>query len=58
MIDHPGLVIFDCVVEAEENCFPMIPSGKAHNDMLLAELGDDAGLDLGAVIDEKGKMLV
>ncbi len=58
MIDHPGLVIFDCVVEAEENCFPMIPSGKAHNDMLLAELGDDAGLDLGGVIDEKGKMLV
>ncbi len=58
MIDTPNAVIFDCRVEAEENCFPMIPSGKAHNDMILAELGDDAGVDMGAIIDEKGKMLV
>jgi acetolactate synthase-1/2/3 large subunit len=36
----------------------MIPSGKAHNEMLLADLGDDAGLEIGGVIDEKGKMLV
>jgi acetolactate synthase-1/2/3 large subunit len=36
----------------------MIPSGKAHHDMILADLGDDAGLDIGSVIDEKGKMLV
>ena len=36
----------------------MIPSGKAHNDMLLAELGDDAGIEIGNVIDEKGKALV
>ena len=58
MIDTPNTVIFDCRVEAEENCFPMIPSGKAHNDMILAELGDDAGVDIGAIIDEKGKALV
>ncbi len=58
MIDHPKPVIFDCLVDQKENCFPMIPSGKAHNEMLLAELGDDAGIDLGNVIDEKGKMLV
>ncbi len=58
MIETPKTVIFDCLVDQKENCFPMIPSGKAHNDMLLAELGDDAGLELGAVIDEKGKMLV
>ncbi len=58
MIDTPGAVIFDCVVVGEENCFPMIPSGKAHNDMILAELGDDAGLEIGSIIDEKGKMLV
>jgi acetolactate synthase-1/2/3 large subunit len=50
--------LFDCVVDQNENCFPMIPSGKAHNDMLLADLGDDAGVDLGGVIDEKGKILV
>jgi acetolactate synthase-1/2/3 large subunit len=58
MIDTPRTVIFDCLVDQKENCFPMIPSGKAHNDMILAELGDDAGLDIGSVIDEKGKMLV
>ena len=35
MIQHDGPVIFDCVVEKHENCFPMIPSGKAHNEMIL-----------------------
>jgi acetolactate synthase-1/2/3 large subunit len=58
MIETEGPVLFDCVVEKNENCFPMIPSGKAHNDMLLAELSDDAGVELGSIIDEKGKMLV
>ena len=29
MIDHNGPVIFDCQVDPNENCFPMIPSGKA-----------------------------
>ncbi|HWG05657.1 MAG TPA: thiamine pyrophosphate-dependent enzyme, partial [Beijerinckiaceae bacterium] len=58
MIDHPKAVIFDCVVDREENCFPMIPSGKAHNEMLLPELADDAGIELGSVIDDKGKLLV
>ena len=28
-------VLFDCRVAALENCFPMIPSGKAHNQMIL-----------------------
>jgi acetolactate synthase I/II/III large subunit len=58
MLDYDGPVLFDCVVEKSENCFPMIPSGKAHNDMLLADLSDDAGVELGSIIDEKGKMLV
>jgi len=31
--DRP--VIFDCMVDKMENCYPMIPSGKAHNQMLL-----------------------
>jgi acetolactate synthase-1/2/3 large subunit len=35
MLNHDGPVIFDCLVEKHENCFPMIPSGKAHNEMLL-----------------------
>lgn len=37
MINHDGPVIFDCLVEKHENCFPMIPSGKAHNEMLLGD---------------------
>jgi len=58
MIDTPKAVIFDCLVDQAENCFPMIPSGKAHNEMLMADLSDDAGIEIGSVIDEKGKMLV
>ena len=54
MIDTPRPVLFDCRVERAENCLPMIPSGKAHNDMLL---NDDAG-DIGAVIDAAGRGLV
>jgi acetolactate synthase-1/2/3 large subunit len=54
MISVRKPVIFDCLVDPVENCFPMIPSGKAHNEMLF---GDAVG-DLGAVIDEKDKILV
>ena len=35
MIETPGAVILDIVVDQTENCFPMIPSGAAHNEMLL-----------------------
>ena len=56
MIDTPRPVIFDCLVDKDENCFPMIPSGKAHNEMILAELATTR--DIGSVIDDKGKMLV
>jgi len=37
MINYDGPVVFDCVVEKHENCLPMIPSGKPHNEMLLSE---------------------
>lgn len=36
-IDCP--VIFDCVVEKHENCYPMIPVGKSHNEMVLSDDG-------------------
>ena len=43
MISVKRPVLFDCRVAALENCFPMIPSGKAHNEMLLpAEATDEA----------------
>jgi acetolactate synthase I/II/III large subunit len=35
MIDHDGPVMVDCLVAKDANCFPMIPSGAAHTDMLL-----------------------
>ncbi len=35
MLEHKGPVIFDCRVDPDENCFPMIPSGKPHNQMIL-----------------------
>ncbi|MBC7144768.1 MAG: acetolactate synthase 3 large subunit [Thioclava marina] len=40
MINYDGPVLFDCLVEKHENCFPMIPSGKPHNEMLLAADAD------------------
>ena len=52
MINYDGPVIFDCLVEKHENCFPMIPSGKAHNEMLLGEA------ETKGVIDAKGSVLV
>ena len=56
MIDTPGPVIFDCVVANLENCFPMIPSGKAHNDMLLGENVSDE--EVANAIDDDGKIMV
>ena len=56
MIKVKRPVIFDCRVANLENCFPMIPSGKAHNEMLLpAEANDEA---IAAAIDVDGKALV
>jgi acetolactate synthase-1/2/3 large subunit len=51
MLDYDGPVIFDCVVEKHENCFPMIPSGEPHNKMLLGEASTkDAIKEGGAVL--------
>ncbi|MCP5073818.1 MAG: acetolactate synthase 3 large subunit [Rhodobacteraceae bacterium] len=50
MINHDGPVIFDCLVEKHENCFPMIPSGKAHNEMLLGEASTKDAIDAGGAV--------
>ena len=51
MLDYDGPVIFDCLVEKHENCFPMIPSGEPHNKMLLGEASTkDAITSSGAVL--------
>ncbi|MEM6619157.1 MAG: acetolactate synthase 3 large subunit [Pseudomonadota bacterium] len=51
MLAYNGPVVFDCLVEKHENCFPMIPSGKAHNEMLLGEAETEGAIDeTGAVM--------
>ncbi|MEY8827739.1 acetolactate synthase 3 large subunit [Sedimentitalea sp. XS_ASV28] len=50
MINHDGPVIFDCLVEKHENCFPMIPSGKAHNEMLLGEAETQGVIQAGGAV--------
>ena len=54
MIGVQRPVIFDCVVDPNENCFPMIPSGRAHNEMLLG----DAAVSIEDAITEEGKVMV
>ena len=54
MIEVKKPVIFDCIVDPAENCFPMIPSGRAHNEMLLG----DAAMSVEEAVTEEGKMLV
>jgi len=53
MINTNGPVIFDCHVDQNENCYPMIPSGKPHNQMLLGPKDQDENK-----ISGKGKALV
>src|SRR5690606_10917481 len=56
MIDVDKPVIFDCRVAALANCFPMIPSGKAHNEMLLPDEATDEAV--ANAIDAEGRALV
>ena len=53
MIEFDGPVIFDCRVDPNENCFPMIPSGKPHNQMILGPSEKEENKITG-----KGKALV
>jgi len=52
MIEHDGPVIVDCLVHNEANCFPMIPSGAAHTEMIL--YGDT----VAGTMDDEAKALV
>ncbi|HUS97078.1 MAG TPA: biosynthetic-type acetolactate synthase large subunit, partial [Hyphomicrobiaceae bacterium] len=56
MIECPGPVMFDCRVANLTNCFPMIPSGKAHNEMILGE--DVSDEEIAGAIGKEGKALV
>ena len=52
MLAHDGPVMFDCRVQKTANCFPMIPSGAAHTDMML-----HAG-QVSGTMDDEAKALV
>jgi acetolactate synthase-1/2/3 large subunit len=52
MIAHPGPVVVDCHVAKLSNCFPMIPSGAAHTDMLL----DPS--QVSGIMDDEARALV
>jgi acetolactate synthase-1/2/3 large subunit len=56
MIESPHPVVFDCRVHKLANCFPMIPSGAAHSQMLLADEFDDDDIDY--TVSEEGKAMV
>ena len=53
MLNTDRPVIFDCLVDKQENCFPMIPSGKPHNQMILGPEEEKKNKITG-----KGKTLV
>ena len=52
MIEHDGPVMVDCLISKEANCFPMIPSGAAHTDMIL--YGDE----VAGTMEDEAKALV
>jgi len=52
MIETDGPVLVDCRVAKLANCFPMIPSGAAHTEMLLTEA------DVRGTMDDQAKALV
>src|SRR5579871_2559227 len=53
MISVKRPVLFDCRVDPNENCYPMIPSGAAHNEMILSDAQEEE-----TEVSEEGKMLV
>jgi acetolactate synthase-1/2/3 large subunit len=55
MIRTPKAVIVDVAVDPAENCFPMVPSGAAHNEMML---GDGQPTDAKAQVTDAGLALV
>jgi acetolactate synthase-1/2/3 large subunit len=53
MIDVKRPVLFDVRVDPKENCYPMIPSGAAHNEMILSDAQEEV-----TEVSEEGKMLL
>ncbi len=50
MINTDGMVIVDCRVKKLANCFPMVPSGAAHNEMILPDEESDQEFEGGAAL--------
>ena len=58
MIQFDGPVIADIIVDKEENCFPMIPSGSAHNEMILGPEDHSKDKNKESAEDNEGMILV
>jgi acetolactate synthase-1/2/3 large subunit len=56
MLSTPGPVILDVLVDEKEMCFPMIPGGAAHNEIMLGP--NDRGQQAEAAAHEEGMVLV
>jgi acetolactate synthase-1/2/3 large subunit len=50
MLEVKRPVLFDCRVDPKENCYPMIPSGAAHNEMILSDADDGSPTEEGKVL--------
>ena len=53
MIDVKRPVLFDCCVDPNENCYPMIYSGAAHNEMVLSDAEEET-----AEVSDEGRIMV
>jgi acetolactate synthase-1/2/3 large subunit len=53
MIEVKQPVIFDVRVDPMENCYPMMPSGAAHNEMILCDAEEET-----TEVSDEGKMLL
>ena len=51
-LETPGPCLIDCQIIKDENCYPMIPSGAAHNEMLFND--DGISMEVG----DEGKVLI
>ena len=53
MIDSDQPVLFDCRVSETENCYPMIPSGAGHNEMIMSDVEEEK-----FEVSDEGKVMV
>ncbi len=53
MLDSEQPTLFDCVIDENENCYPMIPSGAGHNEMIMSDVEEKT-----YEVSDEGKVMV